>query len=148
MVVPLLRKEQFHPNALRQLSGCKDKENDSKSTKEHKTRTSATIIWQSKVPLPPLPAGLGTCDRTAVTTGAPNVMFGTKWPSIMSICSQSAPWRSMVSEHSAPRRAKSADRMEGAIIGGGCWVGGPDDILSSRWLCSRAPTLVFCTGSC
>lgn len=52
------------------------------------------------------------------TTGGPNVMFGTKWPSIMSTCSQSAPW-AMVSEHAFPRELKSAERIDGAIIAGG-----------------------------
>jgi hypothetical protein len=53
--------------------------------------TSAIIIWQSNVPFPSASLGRFTCGRTIVTTGAPNVMFGTKWPSIMSTCSQSAP---------------------------------------------------------
>lgn len=56
-----------------------------------------------------------------VTTGAPKVMFGTKWPSIMSTCSQSAPWE-IVSEHALPRAPKSAERMEGAIIAEGAMV--------------------------
>lgn len=37
---------------------------------------------------------------------------------IMSTCSQSAPW-SMVAAHSSPNRAKSADRIEGAMMAGG-----------------------------
>lgn len=37
---------------------------------------------------------------------------------MMSTWSQSAPWR-MVLEHSAPRSAKSAERIEGAMIAGG-----------------------------
>lgn len=36
----------------------------------------------------------------------------------MSTCSQSAPFF-IVSEHAAPREPKSADRMEGAMIGRG-----------------------------
>ena len=57
-----------------------------------------------------------------VTTGAPKVMLGTKWPSIMSTCSQSAPCE-MVSLHAFPRAPKSADRIEGAMIAGGGIVG-------------------------
>jgi hypothetical protein len=53
-----------------------------------------------------------------VTTGAPNVMLGTKWPSIMSTWSQSAPWP-MVSEQALPKAPKSAERIEGAMIAGG-----------------------------
>jgi hypothetical protein len=53
-----------------------------------------------------------------VTTGAPKVMLGTKWPSMMSTCSQSAPWP-MVSEHALPNAPKSADRIDGAMIAGG-----------------------------
>lgn len=53
-----------------------------------------------------------------MTTGAPKVMFGTKWPSMISICSQSAS-QSMALRHSAPNTAKSAERIEGAIIGRG-----------------------------
>ena len=49
------------------------------------------------------------------------MMFGTKWPSMISICSQSAS-QSMAWRHSAPRTAKSAERMEGAIMGGGGMV--------------------------
>ena len=44
--------------------------------------TSAIIIWQSKVPRPLGRDGRSTCGRTFVTTGAPKVMLGTKWPSI------------------------------------------------------------------
>jgi hypothetical protein len=44
--------------------------------------TSAIIIWQSNVPLPPGFLGRSTCGRIFDTTGGPNVMLGTKWPSI------------------------------------------------------------------
>ena len=44
-------------------------------------RTSAIIIWQSKVPLPIFSVGFATCPRIVVTTGAPKVIFGTKCPS-------------------------------------------------------------------
>lgn len=85
---------------------------------EWKVLTSAIIIWQSNVPLFPGVAGFATCDRIFVTTGAPKVILGTKCPSMMSTCSQSAP-RSMVIAHSEPSWAKSALRMEGAIMAGG-----------------------------
>ena len=80
--------------------------------------TSAIIMWQSKVPLPCRDRGRSTCERIFFTTGAPNVMLGTKWPSMISMCSQSATCP-MVSEHAAPRAAKSADRIDGAIIAAG-----------------------------
>jgi hypothetical protein len=47
-------------------------------------RTSAIIMWQSKVPRPYAPVGRSTWERILVTTGAPKVMLGTKWPSMMS----------------------------------------------------------------
>jgi len=54
-----------------------------------------------------------------VTTGAPMVMFGTKCPSIMSMCSQSAPSDLMIREHSCARLPKSEARIEGAMMGFG-----------------------------
>ena len=42
---------------------------------------------------------------------------------MMSTCSQSAPW-AMVREHAAPRSAKSAERMDGAMIALGAILGG------------------------
>src|SRR3954462_7163237 len=48
------------------------------------------------------------------TTGRPMVRFGTKWPSITSTCSQSAPCTAAASSAS---RAKSAARIDGAISG-------------------------------
>lgn len=56
-----------------------------------------------------------------VTTGGPKVIFGTKCPSIISTCSQSAPC-SIVSEHALPRAPKSALRIEGAMIAAGAMV--------------------------
>ncbi len=55
-------------------------------------------------------------------------MFGTKCPSMISTCNQSAP-SSIVFEQAAPRDAKSAERIEGATIAGGDiaewgWLGG------------------------
>lgn len=49
------------------------------------------------------------------------VMLGTKWPSMMSTCSQSDPW-SILSAHSLPSWEKSALRIEGAMIEGGHMV--------------------------
>lgn len=54
---------------------------------EMRDGTSAIIIWQSKVPFPCLVVGFCTWLRILVTTGAPNVILGTKCPSIMSTCS-------------------------------------------------------------
>ena len=48
------------------------------------------------------------------TTSGPMVMFGTKWPSMTSTWTQSAP-RPRSARTSSPRRAKSAERIEGAI---------------------------------
>lgn len=63
-----------------------------------------------------------------VNTGAPNVMLGTKWPSIMSTCNQSDPFW-IVSEHAAPRAAKSAERIDGAMIA----FGGIAKVLDIGW---------------
>jgi hypothetical protein len=41
-------------------------------------------MWQSNVPFPCFSVGFATWLRIFVTTGAPNVMFGTKWPSMIS----------------------------------------------------------------
>ena len=49
------------------------------------------------------------------TTGGPNEILSTKWPSITSRCSQSAPAFSIRS-HSAPRWLKSHASTEGAMI--------------------------------
>src|SRR3954452_2775750 len=48
------------------------------------------------------------------TTGSPMVRLGTKWLSITSTCSQSAP---LTAAASSASRAKSAARIEGAIRG-------------------------------
>ena len=53
--------------------------------------------------------------RSAFTTGRPMVRLGTKWLSITSTCSQSAPRTAAASSAS---RAKSAESRLGAIIGG------------------------------
>ena len=60
--------------------------------------------------------GIFTCGFRALTMSGPSVMFGTKWPSITSMCSQSAPAAS-TARHSSPRRAKSEASIEGAMIG-------------------------------
>src|SRR5262245_49576774 len=54
------------------------------------------------------------CGRIAFTTPGPMVMLGTKCPSMTSTCTQSHPAASMA-RTSSPRRAKSAERIEGAI---------------------------------
>ena len=52
--------------------------------------------------------------RMAATTPGPKVMLGTKRPSMMSTCSQSAPaWATV--RHSSASRPKSAESTEGAI---------------------------------
>jgi hypothetical protein len=52
------------------------------------------------------------CGRIAAQVAGPKVMLGTKWPSITSTCTQSAPCVSIAS-HSAPKSAKSAARIDG-----------------------------------
>ncbi len=71
---------------------------------------SSIIRWQS--------SGTSVALRSDSTTGRPSVRLGTKWASMTSTCSQSAPpgWPATAAASSA-RRAKSADRMLGAIIG-------------------------------
>src|SRR5690242_19102265 len=49
------------------------------------------------------------------TTAGPIVRFGTKWPSMTSICSRSAQ-ASAASFTCSPRRSNRADRIEGAIL--------------------------------
>src|SRR5215212_7842371 len=62
--------------------------------------------WTSK--------GLAECGRIARTTSGPIVMFGTKCPSITSTWIQSPPaWST--ARTSSPSRAKSAERIEGAM---------------------------------
>ena len=70
--------------------------------------TGEIIRWTSN--------GLAVCGRSAFTTAGPMVMLGTKWPSITSTWIQSAPAAS-IARTSSPSRAKSADRIEGAIEG-------------------------------
>ena len=61
-------------------------------------------------------------------TGAPKVMLGTKWPSITSRWSISAPASSMA-RLSSPRREKSQERREGDILMG---------FISGTFLCVAA----------
>src|SRR6201996_6058154 len=56
------------------------------------------------------------------TTGGPNEILSTKWPSITSRCSQSAPDFSIRS-HSIPRRLKSQASTEAAIMIGLLFIG-------------------------
>src|SRR5262245_9421530 len=64
------------------------------------------IRWQSSVAFVAL--------RTLFTSGGPNVMFGTKWPSITSRWRRSAP-PSTTLWISCSRCPKSAERIDGAI---------------------------------
>jgi hypothetical protein len=79
------------------------------------------IMWQSKVPFEPGSSGRSTQPRIWETTGQPMVMLGTKWPSMMSTWSQSAPCSIFLAQ-SWPRFAKLALRMEGAMMAGGVIV--------------------------
>ena len=63
---------------------------------------------------PTVAIGTVTTRRSDATTGGPMVMFGTKWPSITSTCSMRQPACSSTATWS-PKRAKSAERIEGAI---------------------------------
>ncbi len=56
------------------------------------------------------------------------MIFGTKCPSIISMCSQSAP-SLIVFEHSAPRSAKSAERIEGAMIAAGAIIATSQNVV-------------------
>src|SRR3954447_10114359 len=72
-------------------------------------RSGRSIIrWTSRTP----PA-LCTWSRRASTMSAPIVIGGTKWPSITSTWITRAP-ASMTSRTWSPRRAKSAERIDGA----------------------------------
>src|SRR5581483_7839143 len=55
-----------------------------------------------------------TCSAIASTIRAPKVIGGTKWPSITSTWITRAP-AAITSATCSPRRAKSADRIDGAI---------------------------------
>src|SRR2546427_532402 len=59
-------------------------------------------------------SGRAVTLRRASTMGGPMVRFGTKWPSMTSTCTRSAPACSTAAISSA-KCAKSDDRMEGAI---------------------------------
>ena len=65
------------------------------------------------------------CGRSAFTTAGPMVRLGTKCPSITSTWIQSAP-ASSIARTSSPSRAKSADRIEGAMRTGCC----TDEVLT------------------
>lgn len=47
------------------------------------------------------------------------MMLGTKWPSMISTCTQSEPHSLKTFSTAVPRLAKSADNMLGAMIAGG-----------------------------
>ena len=75
------------------------------STYSGAQRSGSSIIrWQS--------SGWSATFASASTTGRPRVRLGTKWLSITSTCSQSAP---ETDRAAASRLAKSADRMLGEI---------------------------------
>src|SRR5947209_7212745 len=69
------------------------------------TSGSAIIRWSS--------SGKRVTRRSDSTIGTPSAMFGTKWPSMTSMWRRSAPACS-ASATCWPRRAKSAERMDGA----------------------------------
>ena len=75
----------------------------------------AIIRWQSN--------RLAVSGRIALMTAGPNEMLGTKCPSMTSRWIQSAPAAS-IARTSSPSRAKSAERIEGAIRTGCCMGGG------------------------
>src|ERR1700732_367159 len=64
------------------------------------------IKWQSKITS-------GIAARSDLTTGGPMVIFGTKWPSITSTCSNVPP-ASNAALASTASCAKFADNIEGA----------------------------------
>src|SRR3954471_9308765 len=64
-------------------------------------------------------SGFAVCGLSAFTTTGPMVRLGTKWPSMTSTWIQSAP-ASSTARTSSPSRAKSADRIEGAMRTGCC----------------------------
>ena len=88
-------------------SGCTVRMSAPASAKALRYGSAGAIIrWTSSTVL--------TCGRIACTNCGPKVMLGTKCPSMTSTCTQSAPCCS-IARHSAPKAAKSADRIEGAI---------------------------------
>ena len=96
--------------------------------------------WQS--------SGVVVAFNSASTTGRPRVRLGTKWASITSTCSQSAPAPGSppTIRASSPRRAKSAASKLGAIIGGtpAGYAPGlrskPRNIASVPWRCGHSCT--------
>ena len=78
------------------------------------------IRWQS--------SGNSVTLRSDFTTGGPIVRFGTKCPSIISTWMTLAP-PSLAARTCSPRRAKSAERIEGASSIKGCLV----ELLLRTW---------------
>ena len=75
---------------------------------------SSIMRWQSN--------GSFDAARQVFTNPGPNVMFGTKWPSMMSRCSTSASSSTLAS--SSASFEKSAESSDGAIlIIAGSWSG-------------------------
>src|SRR5258708_1469802 len=85
------------------------------SAKAGMNSSACSIIrWQSRM-------ALGRAFLSDATTSGPIVIFGTKWPSITSTWS-TVPPPSSAAFASSPRRAKFAERIEGAssmIMGSG-----------------------------
>src|SRR5262249_3244078 len=91
-----------------QVSGWTDTQSAPASMNSGAYLSGSVIIkWTS--------SGTRAALRTASTTNGPIVRFGTKWPSIISTWSQSAP-ASSTARICSPRQVKSDDSIEGAIF--------------------------------
>ena len=102
---PLARISRASRTGAAAASAWKVTEPAPASTYRGAQRSASSIIrWQS--------SGVSVARASASTTGTPSVRFGTKWLSITSTWSQSAPSTAFAS---SARRAKSADRMLGLI---------------------------------
>lgn len=81
-------------------------------------RTSAIIMWQSNVPFPNFSLGPSTWPRILVTTGGPNVIFGTKCPSLRSRqkkkTSSTSPGTSSEQEEAGATRVRKRAKGKGA----------------------------------
>ena len=89
-----------------QASWCTEIQSAPASAKAGMKSSGFSIIkWQS--------SGTSVTWRSDFTTGGPIVILGTKWPSITSTC-KSVPPPSRAAWTSSARRAKSADKIEGA----------------------------------
>ena len=102
-----------------------------------KGSAGAIIRWTSRA--------VRACGRSAATTSGPRVMLGTKWPSITSTCTQSAPAASTAAT-SSPSRAKSAERIEGTIAGAREKAGQAHRSRRIRLEVSQRPPPIACTS--